>query len=273
MGIILAGHQCSGTAHLRRVLETHPDIALSGALGCYNYLGMSATEHSRCILRSFSARRNNPFALHNLPERKSKRTVFVGKNLLFVFRYLKSLSNQKVGMVTAPVVEMALKSALHAPKHAGDKNHDYWYETDRLAPDPHIDFVIIVRDARDVVSATVSKARGVFRNYWPAELRDAGNVAGRWVKMVETAERNRGQVHVVYYEQLARHPQIVLNQLAAFLDVDEAKFDSAVMPQKSIGEYQQGLSAAEQDDVLAIAGDSMKANGYDLDEPGLKSTT
>lgn len=270
MGIIITGHQCSGTSHLRRILETHPDIAFTRALGCYSFLGMSFKDHSRCIVRSWAARKNNPILQGNSPESDGSGKVHIGNNSLFVLRYVKSLYRQKADSVTASNVTEALRAGLGGARRVGDKNHDYWFQLDRLAAEPNIRSLLIVRDVRDVASATVFKARGVFRNYWPAEMRDAGNVAQRWVHMVETANRNSDQIQVVYYEQLVSAPQTVLKQVAAFLDVDGEQFYSALDPSKTIGEYQQGLTAEELDRVLASAGDHMQALGYDLDGPGFK---
>lgn len=270
MGIIITGHQCSGTSHLRRILEKHPDIAFTRALGCYSFLGMSFRDHSRCIVRSWFARKNNPILQGNSPDSDGSGKVHIGKNSLFLLRYVKSLYRQEVDLVTAPSVTEALRAGLGGARRVGDKNHDYWFQLDRLVADPNICSLLIVRDVRDVASATVLKARGVFRNYWPAEMRDAGNVAQRWVHMVETANRNSDQIQVVFYEQLASAPQTALKQVAAVLDVDGDRFYSALEPSKMIGEYQQGLMAEELDRVLASAGDHMLSLGYNLDGPGFK---
>jgi len=268
MGIIITGHQRSGTSLLRLILDTHPDIRLTAEFGCYLVLGTSFRNHSRFIFRRWWDRRNNAFFRNQLAQQDKAKDIYFAKNLRFISRYLASLYRQEVDTISSAAVTNALKSALSDCAHAGDKHPDYTFQLDRLAGDPDIKTIVIIRDARDVVSSSVEKGRGAWRNSWPAEMRDVEAVARRWINMVDAVDRNRDSMHVVYYEQLVNNPEIVLSRLAPFIGVDGKRFNCSLVHANSIGKYQQGLSPSELTQVLAIAGEHMRASGYNPENPG-----
>jgi hypothetical protein len=159
---------------------------------------------------------------------------------------------------------------MNASRYAGDKYPDYWFSIDSLAKHPHLIAIVIIRDPRDVVSSTLIKARGAWRNSWPAEMRDAEAVARRWVQMVDAVRRNLTRILVVHYEAFTADPGRVLPDVATALALDPSGFDASSVHRKSVGKYREKLSAAELREVLAVAGEHMRELGYDLDEPGLR---
>ena len=134
---------------------------------------------------------------------------------------------------------------------------------DQLAAAPNLRCVVIHRDCRDVVSSTLHKVRPKWHARSFSRVMDtAPKVAHRWVRCIQTMERNGDRVHIIRYEDLVRRPHDVLPGLGAWLGGDPAGLAADLPRETSIGKYRTGLTDEELAQVLDIAGPTMARIGY-----------
>ncbi len=152
---------------------------------------------------------------------------------------------------------------------------------------PQATMVHIVRDGRDVVSSLLEKpwlrpqqsraddagiAYGSYARFWVERERrdefehvsDARRAAWAWRRYVSAARASEPGALEVRYERLAADPTAVARDLAAPLQVPEARLAAALGQAHgtSVGRYRDDLSADQLEDVLAEAGELLSELGY-----------
>jgi hypothetical protein len=261
MAVIIAGQHRSGTSILALLCNSHPDIALTNEFGNFFEVGEPTWVYSRVILRRWWERRNVPYALAlQYPNRV--KGAYMLQNLLFVSRYLFAIRRQGRLQVDVPTIDTALQGLMPPARLVGDKHPEYAFKLDQLTQIAELRCVFIYRDPRDLASSTVKVTRGIWREWFPDEMREAQYIAGQWVHLMEIVDRLASKIHVIRYEELVTHPQPVLGNLGRWLGVDPAGFQRRILHPDSIGKYRQGLSPQEVADVLAVAGPTMQRLNY-----------
>ena len=264
MGLIITGHQRSGTSILQRVCNSHPDIVLTNEVGWYMFLNKPFKKHMQLILRRWLNKGNYPMRHSRYKITKRVKGLDFGRNLLLVMRYLVHLLQYQQDLVTANSVDRALESLFPGIRYVGDKYPDYWFKLDELARFSDLRCIVIYRDPRDMVNSVLIKSRGEWRDSWPSKLQHAAPVAQRWVRLIEKIEKNREKIYTIRYEEFVKNPDIISSGLASYLGVNPKGFYLADVNPKSIGKFRQGLSSNELSTVTKIAGEAMLRMGYEI---------
>lgn len=184
------------------------------------------------------------------------------KNLIFISRYLYTITGHRKEQVDAATITAALRTLTPAKRVFGDKHPDYVFQLDRLAAVETLRCVFIYRDPRDLASSVVNVSRTIWQHSFPSELREVGQVARRWVRVIGLWQEQAARVHAIRYEDLVLTPEAVLPALGNWLGVDPDGFQHQMLRADSVGKYRAGLSEQEIQDVLAIAGPTMRRLNY-----------
>jgi hypothetical protein len=254
MALIVTGHQRSGTTLLARLFNAHPEIRLTGEFGNFQEIGAPRSRYVRRMLKRWGG----------IAVRGWRRNVMIQSNR-FVLEYLKRIMDAGTDGVTVGVIEQALHELLPGAKIVGDKYPEYIWNLYNLAIHPALSTVVIYRDCRDLTSSTLVRARGDWRRRMPLfvrKLNTAEKVARRWVRAVDLMETHRDRIFMLRYEDLVTNPSETLSRLSEWLAIDPAGFDVRGITDRSIGKYQRGLTPAEIDTVMEIAGPTMSRLGY-----------
>jgi hypothetical protein len=253
MALIVTGHQRSGTTLLARLLNAHPEVRITGEFGNFLEIGAPRSRYIRRQLKRWVG----------IVVRGWRRNVAIQSNR-FVLQYLKRIMAAGGSGVTAEIIDQTLHELLPGAKVVCDKYPEYIWDLDVLASAPGLSTLVIYRDCRDVTSSTLVRARGDWRRMplFVRKLDTAEKVARRWVKAIDLMEAQRDKLFMMRYEELATNPGETLGQLSAWLGIDPAGFDAQRISSRSIGKYQRGLTHAELDTVMKIAGPTMSRLGY-----------
>lgn len=265
--LIISGHQRSGTTLLRRVCDGHPQMRVANEFGCFADVGLPvqqawAARWAQWQLVNGRWAFDSRFATH--PRRH-------WHNLWFTVGYCWRLAQVARDEVTVGDVGYALQRRFGVETAVtGDKLPQYMPILPQLLTHREAKALIIYRDCRDVTSSFLEKVRTVWQTRsWASELDTAEKIAQNWVDQIEqmeqlAAKHAPAQVHLVRYEQFVAEPQMVLNDLAAWLGITPAGFPVQQVRSSSIGKYQQGLTDEELTQIEAVAGETMRRLGYDV---------
>ena len=226
-------------------------------IGCYD----KTTRHKR--QGSFACKVSRIFQIYFL------------QNSNYILRYLFHIYRQKPEIVDAAVIESAYKAMFAGVRMFGGVGPIYTYYMERLTALQALDFIIVYRDPRDVVSRILSRMRPRYwenesimrdndlRNWWPEEMGDVSFVAERWLHFIAQMERFADQAYVVRYEDLVTDTRPILQDLGDRFDLDPDKFNPhLIIPGGNIGEYRNLLSDQEIAAVLEVTGSTMQRLGY-----------
>jgi hypothetical protein len=255
---IVCGHQRSGTTALRELLNTHPEVMVTGEFRNFSRLGAHLPRYlSRVLWHKW--RLDLVSLTHGAP--RWRRLADGGA---FVFLYaLGILLYSHGGRVTLKSIRSTLHTILPWAGVVGDKYPGYIYRLDRLAALPELKPIVIFRDCRDVVSSTLEMARTEWKGSRFAEKLDTPQkVASRWVEAVALQERNASRIFAVRYEDLVTQPEPVLERLGSFLEIDPSGFCRETLRSVSIGRYRQSLRTEDLQAIKVVAGDTMLRLGY-----------
>ncbi len=281
MALIICGHPRSGTTLLRALCVSHPQIVLTGEFGNFSQLDVPPRVYRRFILRNWWRARNRPYFSANVPgydealggpppsplvrwAHKYTGIHFL-QNLVFCLRFLSQLPSRPTGLVDVTAIDTSLHRLFPDARMVGDKNPDYVFSLDRLAPQQGLDCVVVYRDPRDMTSSVLKMARSARGKWWSPELQSPRRVAQRWVTAMRLLQRHRDRVYAIRYEDLIAEPRAVLNELARRLDVDPNGFSMSIIRPGSVGKHHNGLNPAELEIVLQVAGPLMQQLGYSLE--------
>jgi Sulfotransferase family len=280
MALIMCGHQRSGTTMLRTLCNSHPEIVLSDEFGNFFGLNLPLPDYRRQMLRRWWNARNRPFfparasgydrvsAAHENSKvaywaHKYSR-VHLLQNFTFVTRFLRRLPTPAGELVNVAAIETSLQRVFAGARIVGDKHPDYVFNLKRLASAPGLQCVVIYRDPRDVTSSTLEMARKISLRYWGDDVRSPEKIARRWVAGIEAMEREKDRTYIIRYEDLIAYPEPVLQGLARWLGIDPDGFPKQLIRRGSVGKHRSGLSPAELESVLSVAGPTMKRLGYQV---------
>ena len=266
----IVGNDRSGTTMLRLVLDRGPDLAippesmfLTDYADVFERGGPGAAEAQALMDAVW---RHPKVRLWDLPG--PPPAVPAGLGGADAYRWIAA----------APFVAYAAK---HGKPRWGDKTPHYLHHIDHLlAVWPGARFVVLVRDGRDVA---VSLRRMPFgpNNAWAA--------AQWWARGIRAGRRAREQhpeaVLMVRYEDVARRPHDEVPQICAFLGVryrddmlalEQADRGKIVADQAgwlptifdgintdAVDRWQRELRPRDQRIFAALAGDELRALGYD----------
>jgi hypothetical protein len=253
MALIVTGHQRSGTTLLARLLNAHSEVRITGEFGNFLEIGELRSRYIRRMLKRWGG----------IVIRGWRRNVMIQNNR-FVLQYLKRIIGAGADGVTLEIIDQALHEMLPGAKVVGDKYPEYIWDLDNLAGISGLSTLVVYRDCRDVTSSTLVRARGDWRRMpmFVRQLNTAEKVAHRWVKAIDLMETHRDKVFMMRYEELVTDPREVLGKLSEWLGIDPAGFEVQHINSRSIGKYQRGLTRAEIDTVMKIAGPTMSRLGY-----------
>jgi hypothetical protein len=257
MALLIAGHQRSGTTLTKDLCNSHPDIAVTGEFGNFMRLDLPVDAYVHFIVDRWWRKRNAAI----LDARRPKG-VNMGRNFLFIVRYLRAIGAQQPQVVDAAVIETALKQMFPGKRVVGDKYPDHVFQLNKISRNENIQTVFIYRDPRDVASSALKRARSELRNTWPDELRSPRDIAERWLQTIQLMENNQDRILAIRYEDLVNNPLPILQRLGECLNVDPQGFDHTMIRPTSVGKHRSGLTDQEVQEVLDAAGPAMERLGY-----------
>jgi hypothetical protein len=253
MALIVTGHQRSGTTLLARLFDAHPEVRITGEFGNFLEVGAPRTRYVRRQLKRWGG----------IAVRGWRRNVMIQSNR-FVLQYLHRVVGAGADGVTVEVIEKALHELLPGAKVVGDKYPEYIWGLDDLVANAGLSTLVIYRDCRDVTSSTLVRARTDWRRMplFVRQLDTAEKVARRWVRAIDLMEAHRDKILMVRYEELVTNTSEQMGRISEWLGIDPAGFDVGQITGRSIGKYKRGLTQAETDTVVKIAGPTMARLGY-----------
>jgi len=180
-------------------------------------------------------------------------------------RYLLRLRLSSRPIVDAALVDGLYRSFFPDVLHSGDKVPDYVFGLEQFTALDELSIIVIYRDCRDVTSSALKKARNEWKDHNPAgfrKMRNAEQIAKRWVRSISLMEKNRDRLHIIRYEDLVQTPGETLSALGEFLGVSGEEFPFELVRDNRIGKHRHGLSAEDLAVVMRIAGPTMDRMGY-----------
>lgn len=260
MNLIVAGHQRSGTTLLGRICDGHPEISLTSEFANYTPMGRPYPSYMQRMLRRMWQIRRRPGILP-----RGRQPGKWLRSYLFFTRYLLTIPPSLVEPVGPEVIGAVLHRLSPAARFVGDKYPDYIFELPQFMEHPTIKWVVIYRDARDVASSTLIKARGDWRSAQFARQMDTpAKVAERWKQAVGIMESHKDSIFALRYEDLVQQTQEQLARLGDWLGVDPAGFPIDSIRDASIGKHRDLLSGEELRKVVEITGPTLERLGYAL---------
>lgn len=253
MPLIITGHQRSGTTLLSRLFNAHPEVRITDEFGNFLEVGAPRARYFRRQLKRWGG----------IVVRGWRRKVRIQSHR-FVLQYLREISSADADRVTVDVIEQALHELLPGARVVGDKYPEYIWSLDDLAVHPRLYTLVIYRDCRDVTSSTLLRARTDWRRMplFVRKLNTAEKVARRWVQAIDLMEAHSDSVFILRYEELVNNPIEQADRISQWLDIDPSGFETQHISNRSIGKYRRGLTPAEIDTVMEIAGPTMARLGY-----------
>lgn len=253
MALIIAGHPRSGTTLLARLCDQHPDIRVTKEFREFRSINVGYAEHVRSLRKNWYR--------HQIVGRRTLRNRLASG--VFLAEYLLRLLPLARGQIGVKEVEGVLHSMFPQARIVGDKYPRYVFQLDNLVQESGLQIVVIYRDCRDVTSSTLRMTRTIWRNRsWIQNIDSAPKVSARWVSAIEMMQKHRSIAYCIRYESLVQNPGKELNALANWLGVDPGGFSTELVHTSSVGKHRMGLSPQEVDQVLEIAGPTMKTLGF-----------
>jgi hypothetical protein len=259
--LIIAGMPRSGTTLLQRLSDHHPQMRVSNDFGNYAFIGDSfpvymAKAARRVLEINGRSRINGAFG--------GRRTNYVS-NIRTTSVHLLRLAQQGNGPVS--LTALAVEAGKNDPRTriVGDKFPQYIFKMNRFVELPDLLRLVIYRDCRDVTSSFLRMVRTAWKyRRWIRDTNTVETIARRWVQAIEIMERHAGYLFVIRYEDLVGDPRLQLQRLAECLNVEPSGFNARMVSESSVGKYKRGLTAEEQDAVLAVAGSTLERLKYTL---------
>ncbi len=266
MVILIGGHVRSGTSLLRDICNSHPDIVMTHEFGAFLGIGKSYDMYQQRMLQAWKRKsrlRYNIFRYRGVASFPIKTVYAAMRGHLFTARFLMKMRQYRQQQIETPMVEAAYRSLFPNVKFVGDKWPDYARHLDTFVSSSEVLPIIIYRDCRDVVSSTLKLVRTNWRNEaWTQNADTAEKIAKRWVTIIDGIEQHHEHICCIRYEDLVQQPAKELKTLGNRLDVDLGKFPMNVIQSNRVGKYEIGLTPAEVEDIIKVAGPTMSRLGY-----------
>jgi hypothetical protein len=254
--LIIAGHPRSGTTLLNRVINSHPQATMTFEFNCFHGFDLPYAKYLRRLRMNWHQRR----LIVKTRGRGSLQSRL--DSAIFLARFIGKLYPHKHEPISFDLIRRILFHLFPASKIVGDKKPPYIFKMDRLAQIQGLKRVVIYRDCRDVVQSCLIKNRLAKGVWGKNKYSTAARVAGSWLRAVEMMEQYSENLHRVRYEDLVRRPVDVLLEIGQWLDLDPEGFRHERVRTTSLGKYKKELSRRQVEEVLSIAGDTMKRLGY-----------
>lgn len=258
MALIIGGHPRSGTTILNRLCQLHPEIAMTGEFRSFQNLNLPYLEYVRGLRMDWYRRGIVSHAGRNAPLRA--KLLSLGFLAIFLGRLL-SKARRPIGVQD---VGWALHGIFPRAKVVGDKYPRYVFSLDDLVTEKDLKRVIIYRDARDVVSSYLRMVETAWKDldFVRKNSPNARRVAHAWVRSIELMEQHESKLHIIRYETLCDAPRRHLDELANYLGVSSEGFKHNKVRATSVGRYTDGLTQAQVEDVLQVAGPTLERLNY-----------
>ena len=261
MLLIIAGRPRSGTTILQTLCDRHPDITMTNEFGSFMYTEQKFGKHALNIFKRWQ-RVQGKWAFEYSYVNSTKPLSWL--NLMFAMKYLFYLGrNCWSGGVMVDSIEAAYEDLFPAARVKGDKLPHYLLHMEKLASLDGLKRLVIFRDCRDVTSSFLKQVRTTWIGAsWTHQFDTAEKIATSWVRDIKIMEAYADKLLIVQYEKLMLQPAQELSRISAWLNVDPQGFPIELFRTNSIGKYQDGLTTAELNAVLEIAGPTMLRLGY-----------
>lgn len=263
MGFIIGGHQRTGTSIMYVLCNEHPDIAMTLEFANYEMVGETHRAYLRWAYEWWWEKRDIWFRR----EYKEERYRFL-RHLGFTSTYIARLYRPWKHRVTVDMIDATLFSMFPDAKVVGDKYPDYIFHIDRLIHHEPLKFMVMYRDARDVASSTLRKARTDWVNIHPFvdTIDTAEKVAHRWNHAIELQEKHQDnpKLLIVRYEDMILQPKETMQGVGEWLGVDPSLFPIDSIHDTSIGKFKDGLTTDELAIIEEITRPTMLRLGYDI---------
>lgn len=257
--LIITGHQRSGTTMLRYLCDAHPQMMVTHEFGTLLYMRQPYAEYAQ----NMRARTASVGARWGFLKTHSLDRQTQSENEALTERFLRVLGEIEQGAITGTAVEQALQQLFPETAVVGDKLPQYSAGLGKITKDPALACVVIYRDCRDVAASYLHKVRTEWAGFdWAEKFNTAEKLAHRWVARMDMMEQYADKVHVMQYETLVQEPAATLATLGRWLGVDPDGFPADRVKATSVGNYKKGLTSAEVDDIMRIAGEKMAQYGY-----------
>jgi hypothetical protein len=256
--IAIGGHPRSGTTLLTWICALHPAMMVTHEFGTFRDFGGSYDAHVDRLRRPSLGNRTI------IPLHRFNRTVGRLASLWFRMRYTRELKARVADVVDDLTIEATMRSIFPQATVVGDKFPGYVFDLDQLTASSRLLPVIIYRDCRDVTESALRMSRGQWkRKAFRWRMDTAAKVARRWVRAVRQMHEHQDSVHIIRYEDLIRSPAMELGRLGEVLDIDPTRFPLEIITTDRIGSHRKGLTSADLDAVMNIAGSTMIDLGYE----------
>lgn len=257
MALLITGHPRSGTQLLQKVVNSHPEVALTNEFGCFRALGTPPTLYGLGIMGRCWARRKLPILAG------AGRRQRLLRSYAFEARFLARLYQQRPPLVQAADVEALLQHLFPEASVVGDKFPDYVFSLHQFAGLADLSTVVIYRDCRDVVASYLERLRGGWHRMPVFSAFDTPQkIAARWARAIAQMQRCQSGVLTVCYEDFVRAPRPTLERLGQQLGLAPEGFSVATIRASSVGRHEERLSQEELTAIWQTAGTTMKALGY-----------
>jgi len=273
MGILICGHQRSGTTILAQLCNSHPEILLTNEFGPYFHLDESRPAFSYHLLQRWWRAGNRSLILPQkeigakvsgdlTPRQGGNGRLRVLPGLRMTLRLLKVLRPNAGGIIGPAELEAGFQRVFPLTRFTGDKHPDYIFWMEKLSSIPGLTCLVMLRDPRDVISSSIRAYQDKWNKWWPDKMIDPGQVALRWKKIVAVIDRCADKIHLINYEHLIDDPAHTAVKLGGLLDLDPRKFRVSLVKPGSIGKYRQMLSPAVEEQILDLVAPEMRRFGY-----------
>lgn len=262
--IIIGGCGSSGTTLLRKMLDTHPNIAIGPEMSVFDRPTMYEMN-----MNDFSTA-----WIHEDFEEMEKGCLFPVK--FGDGRSYFAAHRDEYQVDADPILDFAEDPVqfwrLYFSKYAGQQGKRRWgekspnniFEVERILEHlPDARFVYVLRDGRDAVYSLAVK-----RGFSPFAALCRWRMATEIVKGImrdwfNAEEGEQIRVYGVQYERLVRQPEETLRDLCCFLgeDFDPKMIEENPVHADSIGQYQQ-TNATFARTVDLMIGDLLRDFGY-----------
>lgn len=253
--LLIGGHPRSGTTLLCRVMNSHPDVALTYEFRTFMGLNMR-------YRKSIAQLRRNWYKRSILDWRARKTTGTIQETFL-ILRYLIHLYAYRQPTVGTATITQALNQIFPDKAFVGDKYPGYIFRLNRLVDEPDLQRIIIYRDCRDVAVSAIKMANTKWRTHKVKQnMNSADKVAARWLKAMQKMEEHEEYIHIIRYEDILSSPDEVMGRLAQRLALDPDGFKISNIRSDNSGKFKTTLTEADLADIDRIAGDMMRKYDY-----------
>lgn len=255
--LMIAGHQRSGTTMLQRLVNTHPQIAVTSEFRQFMTLDRSYALH----VYSLNKPRPNKRIFPQGPTKPDWRVRLY--NLHRALQYSIGVFPGPCNKVRQEHLVRSMHGIYPRASYVGDKYPDYIYEMHRFVNIPDMVRLVICRDPRDVTASSLEMVDEHWKHHeWSKKFNSPTKVAKRWVEAMQITSECADYLYVIRYEDLVINPKAEVARLADFLQLDHDLFNTSVVRDTSVGSYKHRLTSEQIAEVEFVTGPFLQRFGY-----------